>query len=208
MAYKISISKVKELNQSKGHYFFSRGATDFFKSKYPKEAIVKGNYAYFITSETDPSGKTAYSIRKANLETGDIRTSGDFHSYETRNDAQSELNKQLFEIDKESTEQKDKFIEPIKEEEKEKGFSEYDLEPRYDSRKSFYGKARVEKDKGKLTLFSYNTRVAEIENGKPIVHGKYSSTTLRHIKEFLKQEGFKAETSKQIMKDYGEKDDI
>lgn len=207
MTYKIPISRVKELNQSKGLYFFSKGATKFFKSKYPKEAVVKGNYAYFVTSETAPSGKTAYSIRKANLETGDITTSGEFHSYETRNDAQSKLNKQLFEIDKESQEQKDKFIEPITEEEKEKGFQEYDLEPKYDRKKSFYGKAVVTKDKGKLILTSYNTPVAEIENGKPIVHGTYSSTTLRHIKEFLKQNGFKAENSKQIMKDYGEKNE-
>jgi hypothetical protein len=35
------------------------------------------------------------------------------------------------------------------------------------------------------------------------VYGTYSSTTLRHIKEFLKQNGFKAESSKQIMADYG-----
>lgn len=82
----------------------------------------------------------------------------------------------------------------------------YSLEPHYDSRKSFYGKARIitEPD-GSQTLISYSTKVAEIKNGKAIVYGTYSSTTLRHIKEFLKQNNFKAESSSQIMKDYGVK---
>lgn len=83
----------------------------------------------------------------------------------------------------------------------------YGLEPRYDSRKSFYGKAQVDTgDKGdKNKLYSYDTLVAEIKNGKPVVYGTYSQTTLRHIKEWLKQLGFKAENSKQILADYGAK---
>ena len=77
------------------------------------------------------------------------------------------------------------------------------LQTQFDSRKSFYGKAKVLYQKGKLVLESYGTNVAEIVNGKPRVFGTYSTTTLRHIKEFLKQNGFKAENTKQIMKDYG-----
>lgn len=77
------------------------------------------------------------------------------------------------------------------------------LKPSYDSRKSFYGKAVVTSDDGNKILRSYNTDVAEIKNGKAYVYGTYSQTTLRHIKEFLLQNGFKAENSKQIMKDYG-----
>jgi len=80
----------------------------------------------------------------------------------------------------------------------------YELQVRYNSRKSFYGKAKVEKEKNKLVLYSYGTRVAEIEDGKASVFGTYSATTLRHIREFLLQNGFKAGSSKQIMKDYGE----
>lgn len=80
-----------------------------------------------------------------------------------------------------------------------------DLKPSHDSRKSFYGKARVFKEDGKTVLVSYNTRVAEIENGKAKVFGTYSQTTSRHIREFLLQNGFKAESSKQIMEDYGVK---
>jgi hypothetical protein len=83
---------------------------------------------------------------------------------------------------------------------------EQQLSPRYDSRKSFYGKARVYEENGNKVLISYTTKVAEIKDNKPIVYGTYSSTTLRHIKEFLKQNGYKAESSKQIMQDYGVKE--
>lgn len=76
------------------------------------------------------------------------------------------------------------------------------LEPQYDRRKSFYGKARIIHENGRIILRSYSTNVAEIVNGRPVVFGTYSSTTLRHIKEFLKQNGFKAESKNQILKDY------
>lgn len=79
----------------------------------------------------------------------------------------------------------------------------YALKTQHDSRKSFGGKAKVEVSDGKQILYSYGTKVAEIENGKARVYGTYSPTTLRHIKEFLLQNSFKAENSKQIMKDYG-----
>ena len=81
----------------------------------------------------------------------------------------------------------------------------YDLDTQYDSRRSFYSKAKVDTgDKGdKNKLYSYNTLVAEIVDGKPVVHGTYSATTLRHIKEWLKQLGYKADNAKQIMQDYG-----
>jgi hypothetical protein len=76
------------------------------------------------------------------------------------------------------------------------------LEPRYDARKSFYGKAEVRKEGNKLILKSYATDVAQIEDGKATVFGTYSPTTSRHVKEFLLQNGFWAFNTKQIMKDY------
>lgn len=86
----------------------------------------------------------------------------------------------------------------------------YDLQARYDSRASFYGKARVEGDYPEKRLISYTTHVATIryngrpdDNGVAEVYGTYSRTTLRHIKEFLLQNGFKADSGKQIMQDYG-----
>jgi len=86
----------------------------------------------------------------------------------------------------------------------------YDLQAKYDSRNSFYGKAKVTDYGHKLVLTSYATDVAVIDSAsndgildRATVRGTYSQTTLRHIKEFLKQNGFKAENSKQIMADYG-----
>jgi hypothetical protein len=69
----------------------------------------------------------------------------------------------------------------------------YELSAQYDARDSFYGKAHVlETPKGKY-LQSYNTKVAFIpKDGNPVVYGTYSNTTLRHIKEFLRQNGFGA----------------
>ena len=100
-------------------------------------------------------------------------------------------------------------IEDVKESCKVNESPVYDLLPEYDNRKSFYNKARVDVNgrTGDEKLYSYNTLVAEIKNGKPVVYDTYSATTLRHIKEWLKQNGFKADTAKQIMADYGEKFD-
>ena len=66
----------------------------------------------------------------------------------------------------------------------------FELQARYDSRKSFYGKAHVvDKGNGVLELISYTTPVAEIKNGKVVYEkiGVYSVTTNRHIREFIKQ---------------------
>ena len=82
------------------------------------------------------------------------------------------------------------------------------LKPQFDSKKSFYDKATTRTEKnGQIILKSYNTDVAWLwmQNNKaklPIVRGYYSRTTLRHIKEFLKQHGFKADSKKQILEDY------
>ena len=78
------------------------------------------------------------------------------------------------------------------------------LHAKYDKRKSFYGKAKVIKTVKGSYLISYSTKVAEIDTEqRVIVFGSYSPTTTRHIKEYLKQNGFKADNTKQILKDYG-----
>lgn len=68
----------------------------------------------------------------------------------------------------------------------------YDLSARFDSRKSFYGKARVEICGGVKTLYSYDTPVAEVRRGKfkAFPMANYSQTTRRHVREFMRQEGF------------------
>ena len=76
------------------------------------------------------------------------------------------------------------------------------LEAIYDSRNSFYGKAKVEVLENRINLYSYETLVAYIENGVAYITGDYTQTTLRHIKEFLLQNGFVAINKKQMMEDY------
>lgn len=79
-----------------------------------------------------------------------------------------------------------------------------ELCPYYDSAKSFYGKAKVVEIENDVFLVSYDTVVAFFNKETKIaqVVDTFSQTTLRHIKEFLRQSGFKAETKKQIEKDY------
>lgn len=79
-----------------------------------------------------------------------------------------------------------------------------ELCPYYDSAKSFYGKAKVVEIENDVFLVSYDTVVAFFNRETKIaqVVDTFSQTTLRHIKEFLRQSGFKAETKKQIEKDY------
>lgn len=89
-----------------------------------------------------------------------------------------------------------------------------DLKPEFDSRKSFYGKASVDAgDNGVMTLWSYNTPVCRIETDKDgnktatLLRRGYlgwssSATTLRHVKEFLKQNGFETGSKSELEKMY------
>lgn len=78
------------------------------------------------------------------------------------------------------------------------------LQPRYDSRKSFYQKAKVEVFPGEgKKLYSYNTLVAETKNGRAHVYNTQSQTTLRHVKEFLRQEGYEVGSKDFLWKKYG-----
>ena len=78
-----------------------------------------------------------------------------------------------------------------------------ELEAIYDSSQSFYGKAKVELDGNKIILYSYGSYVAYIENYDAYITGDYTQTTMRHIKEFLLQNGFEAVSKEQMMEDYG-----
>ena len=85
-----------------------------------------------------------------------------------------------------------------------------ELEPIYDTRKSFYGKAWIEAQKtpveGVLRLFSYGTHVATIiDNADTMTRtyqylGKWSQTTTRHQKEFFKQYGLSDKRIKELFK--------
>jgi hypothetical protein len=81
-----------------------------------------------------------------------------------------------------------------------------ELSPQYDSSKSFYGKAKVVTDSdGTQILYSYDTPVVEIKDDKVVLKPMWdsSATTLRHVKEFLKQNGFEVGSKAQLAKMYG-----
>lgn len=69
----------------------------------------------------------------------------------------------------------------------------YELLPIYDSKKSFYHKAIIEEENENIKLYSYNTLVCTLSHNDIILNDNidqsllFSNTTLRHIKEFLKQ---------------------
>lgn len=86
----------------------------------------------------------------------------------------------------------------------------YYLKPIRDSRKSFYKKAYVKEWGDCKELYSYGTRVALIkldENGmnNKLILGRMatcSATTLRHLKEWLYQEGFVVYPKAELCKHY------
>lgn len=83
----------------------------------------------------------------------------------------------------------------------------------YDARKSFYGKAlvNVSREGGYFaTLTSYGTPVARVELPEKTLNYRVtlldgwdcSATTLRRVREFLKQHAFKADSKAQMQRDY------
>lgn len=92
----------------------------------------------------------------------------------------------------------------------ERRYESYTLEPRYDSRASFYGKAHVQIVEDDITydelLYSYDTLVAIYSKDKVgnkeifTYNGKYSQTTTRHQKEFFKQKWLSDKQIKELMK--------
>lgn len=83
-----------------------------------------------------------------------------------------------------------------------------DLEAIYDAAVRFYGKAQVVTKGSHLELLSYGRPVASVDKISDELRlsrdWAASATTLRHVKEFMKQNGFKAETKQQIARDYKE----
>lgn len=91
----------------------------------------------------------------------------------------------------------------------------YELSCQYDTRQSFYGKAKVKSFVNnndiifRKELYSYGTLVATIvyydykgKIEKTIYEycGKYSATTTRHQKEFFKQNGLSDKQIKELFK--------
>lgn len=84
----IDMAEVKALYGPKeGRHWFDPAALKFFKSKLPRSAVATPWGNYFITSETNWSDEKRWTIRRQDLETGDIKSVGEFHSFRSREEA-------------------------------------------------------------------------------------------------------------------------
>ena len=69
----------------------------------------------------------------------------------------------------------------------------YELSARYDSRASFYGKAKIKETPKYYTLISYDTEILKLDKTTGEIaflcksEWAFSQTTNRHINEFFKQ---------------------
>ncbi len=85
---KIPMHEVEELyRRHVGGHWFDIATMKFFETKLPGYAYVADDGHYFTTSERNPSGKTAFTIRRQNKADFKINTVGDFHAYDTATQA-------------------------------------------------------------------------------------------------------------------------
>lgn len=88
----ISINQIKYLNKQKGHFFFSADTMRFFHSRVGQTAYAVNGVAFFVTSEQrEYDTPRKYTVRKANLESGNVCTVGEFQAYDTNAQAMSAL---------------------------------------------------------------------------------------------------------------------
>ena len=116
-----------------------------------------------------------------------------------------ELSEDLYSAVKEELEKKDEVIEESTAE---------PLKPIHEPKKSYYGKAHVvTDDDGTKVLISYNTPVCKIDKDGEVtllrdkrtrLSWSASPTTLRHVKEFLRQNGKKVVPLRELPKVYKE----
>ena len=88
----IPFSNIREFytrNQPDGHWF-NRSTMAFFKSKMPTVAYETDAGVLFVTSETNPSGRKAFSVRRQRV-SGEISTVGELHHFPTAAAARAEI---------------------------------------------------------------------------------------------------------------------
>ena len=71
-----------------------------------------------------------------------------------------------------------------------------DLKPIHSNQKSFHGKAKVMELTDSKILWSYDKPVTVIDKDGAFLLDIKTDSTLRHVKEFLLQNGFKADNNK------------
>ena len=78
------VDDMAQRNRMIGHHWFSRETMRFFKTRVNGPLLPGPRGVFFVTSEVDPSGRKAYSVRMFNCTTNQVDTVGEFHSYGSR----------------------------------------------------------------------------------------------------------------------------
>lgn len=76
------------LHNPDGHWF-DRSSMKFFSTKLPRVAYDTTAGTLFVTSEVNPAGDKAYTVRR--YINGEIKTIGNFHHYPTAAAARAEI---------------------------------------------------------------------------------------------------------------------
>lgn len=82
---KWTIADIKAAMNAAGSHWFDRDTMRFFKTRIHPYVYQGEGGIYFVTSETNPSGITACSVRQFKPEGPDIKTAGEFHAYSKDN---------------------------------------------------------------------------------------------------------------------------
>lgn len=91
----IPIYDVERKNVKAGNYWFSPDSMRFFKSRTGDTAYVKGNKAYFVSSEKYEREPRKYSVRVSDLKTGSVNTVGEFQQFSSSSGAKNKILKIL-----------------------------------------------------------------------------------------------------------------
>ena len=76
---KWTLAEIKAENKRTGGFFFEKGTMRFFNSRVLSTIYQGPGGVFFVTAETGPSEKTAFTVRRFHPEDGDITTSGPFN---------------------------------------------------------------------------------------------------------------------------------
>jgi hypothetical protein len=74
----MSLTEFKQLNRARGFHWFEQATLRFFRSRVSNFDCISG---LFISSERGPNGVRAYTLRRADFETGNVKTEGEFQAY-------------------------------------------------------------------------------------------------------------------------------
>lgn len=85
----MTLTEFKDLNANKGKFFFSPDTMRFFKSSVEYWDAKTG---FFVTSEKAPlDTKLRYTVRKADFETAEVETIGQFQQYKSLSTARAAI---------------------------------------------------------------------------------------------------------------------